>query len=325
MMKKSKNVFKKLTSVLLILFLISVCTVLSSCSIVDFVDETIDEFVVLIDSMISGEYFEQPEDDTAPVDNKVSGSIQVHFLDVGQGDCALVVSEDGVILIDSSYKNSNVTKSIIDYIKKLGISKIDYFVLTHPHADHIGGAPSIINEFEIEKLFMPNCVTDTKIFEDTLDAIENNDVDLIEAVSGEEHCLGEIEFKILAPNYSVSYNNLNDYSIVIRLVYGNTSVMFTGDAEKLSESEILSLYPASQLKSDILKVGHHGSSTSSSIEFLRAVSPSVAIISVGEGNSYEHPHDVTLETLYGLDIPYYRTDNDGTIVFYSDGNVFTQK
>lgn len=325
MMKKTKSVFKKLTSLLLILFLISVCTVLSSCRVVDFVDETIDEFVVLIDSMISGEYFEQLEDDTAPVDNKVSGIIQVHFLDVGQGDCALVVSEDGVILIDSSYKNSSVTKSIIDYIKNLGISKIDYFVLTHPHADHIGGAPSIINEFEIGKLFMPNCVTDTKIFEDTLDAIENNDVDLIEAVSGEEHCLGEIKFKILAPNYSVSYDNLNDYSIVIRLVYGNTSVMFTGDAEKLSESEILSLYPASQLKSDILKVGHHGSSTSSSIEFLKAVSPSVAIISVGEGNSYEHPHDVTLEALDGLDIPYYRTDNDKTIVFYSDGNVFTQK
>lgn len=237
----------------------------------------------------------------------------------------MVVSADGVILIDSSYKNSDVTKSIIDYIKNLGISKIDYFVLSHPHADHIGGAPSIINEFDIEKIFMPNCVTDTKIFEDTLDAIENNGVDLIEATSGEEHSLGEVKFKILAPNYTVSYDNLNDYSIVMRLVYGNTSVMFTGDAEKLSESEILSLYSSSQLKSDILKVGHHGSYTSSSLEFLRAVSPSVAIISVGEGNSYEHPHDVTLEALDGLDIPYYRTDIDGTIVFYSDGNVFTQK
>lgn len=325
-MKNTLNL--KRISALLIVFLLVISALLTSCDLSDIDKSDIDKIGDIIEDLIPKETTKKDQGITPPptdiVNPTVEGEMQVHFLDVGQGDCALIVADGCTILIDASYKKNSVTEGIIDYIKNLGITEIDYFILTHPHADHIGGAPEIIEEFTIKNALMPDCVTDTAIFEATLDAIENSSLNLIEAVSGDSYQVGDVTFKILAPNNETG-KNLNNYSIVLKLSFGSTSVMFTGDAEEESEEKILSIYPSELLDSDILKMGHHGSSTSSTREFLEAVSPDVAIMSLGEGNSYKHPHKETLDKLEDLNIPYYRTDLHGTVVFVSDGETFIKK
>ncbi len=307
------------------IFLLLFCLAFSlcACEIQDFVDVAIEGIL-----SASDELYENKEDVTneqgGDTPTVLDGVIQIHFLDVGQGDSILITSDDGVILIDSSLKNTSVTKDICDYIQELGIKEIDYFILTHPHADHIGGAPTIINTFEIKNIIMPDCAATTKIFEETLDAIEERNVNLLEAVSGDEYSINSLKFKILAPN-SDSYSETNDYSVVIRLSFGEASAIFTGDAEELSEKEILSRYSAKELKSDLLKVGHHGSSSSSSIAFLRAISPKYAVMSLGKDNSYGHPHKEIINRLEDMDITYFRTDIDGTVVFSCDGKTFTKE
>ena len=307
------------------IFLLLFCLAFSlcACEIQDFVDVAIEGIL-----SASDELYENKEDVTneqgGDTPTVLDGVIQIHFLDVGQGDSILITSDDGVILIDSSLKNASVTKDICDYIQELGIKEIDYFILTHPHADHIGGAPTIINTFEIKNIIMPDCAATTDIFEETLDAIEERNVNLLEAVSGDEYSINSLKFKILAPN-SDSYSKTNDYSVVIRLSFGEASAIFTGDAEELSEKEILSRYSAKELKSDLLKVGHHGSSSSSSIAILRAISPKYAVMSLGEDNSYGHPDKEIINRLEDMDITYFRTDIDGTVVFSCDGKTFTKE
>ena len=307
------------------IFLLLFCLAFSlcACEIQDFVDVAIEGIL-----SASDELYENKEDVTneqgGDTPTVLDGVIQIHFLDVGQGDSILITSDDGVILIDSSLKNASVTKDICDYIQELGIKEIDYFILTHPHADHIGGAPTIINTFEIKNIIMPDCAATTDIFEETLDAIEERNVNLLEAVSGDEYSINSLKFKILAPN-SDSYSKTNDYSVVIRLSFGEASAIFTGDAEELSEKEILSRYSAKELKSDLLKVGHHGSSSSSSIAILRAISPKYAVMSLGKDNSYGHPDKEIINRLEDMDITYFRTDVDGTVVFSCDGKTFTKE
>ena len=323
------KIFKRSVIFLLLFSLIfSVC----ACEIQDIADAAIEGILSAADVLNEkGGEVTDPKNDkeaTAEKENDTTSIleevIKIHFLDVGQGDCILITSDSGVILIDSSLKKTSVTKDICDYIKDLGIKEIDYFILTHPHADHIGGAPTIINTFEIKNIIMPDCAATTKIFEETLDAIEEKNVNLLEAVSGDEYSIDSLKFKILAPN-SASYSETNDYSVVIRLSYGEASAIFTGDAEELSEKEILSRYSAKELKSDLLKVGHHGSSSSSSVAFLKAVSPKYAVMSLGEDNSYGHPHKEIINRLEDMDITYFRTDIDGTVVFSCDGKNFTKE
>ena len=319
----NKILLKNFKRVISFLLLFSLTFSLYACQIEDIADIAIEGILSITDELgenKEGNTEDKNEADPTPVD----GIIKIHFLDVGQGDSILITSSEGVILVDSSLKNSSVTKSICEYIQNLGIKEIDYFILTHPHADHIGGAPTIINTFKIKNVIMPDCAATTKIFEETLDAIEANNVNLLEAVSGDKYSVGSVDFKILAPNSS-SYSEINDYSVVLRLSYGETSVMLTGDAEELSEKEILSRYSAKELSSDLLKVGHHGSSSSSSVDFLKAVAPKYAIISLGKDNSYGHPHDEIITRLENMEIPYYRTDIDGTVVFISDGKSFTKE
>jgi len=322
MNKRLLNIFKRVS---LLLMLFSLMFSISACQLDDIVDIAIDGILSVTDEFIQNKD-EKTEDEETPTGSTeiVDGIIKIHFLDVGQGDSILITSDDGVILVDASLKNSSVTKGICEYIQKLGIKEIDYFVLTHPHADHIGGAPTVINTFDIKNVIMSDCVTTTKIFEETLDAIESKDVNVLEAVSGDEYSLGKLNFKILAPN-SASYSEINDYSVVFRLTYGEVSAMFTGDAEELSEEEILSKYSYQDLNSDLLKVGHHGSSSSSSVAFLKAVSPKYAVMSLGEDNSYGHPHDEIVERFEDMGITYYRTDIEGTIVFSCDGKNFVKE
>ena len=206
----------------------------------------------------------------------LDGEMQLHVIDVGQGDSTLIMSKDGIVLVDAG--PGSAEDSLVEYLKDVGITTIDYAIFTHPDEDHIGGADVVINNFEVKNVIMPNATKTTKTFEKMIEAIEQSNANVIEATSGASYTLGDIAFRILAPN-KASYDATNNYSVVVKLTYGNNTFMLTGDAESESESEILAKYPASELRADFLKVGHHGSSTSTSTAFLTAVSPSIASIS----------------------------------------------
>ncbi len=255
--------------------------------------------------------------DTPREPTVVEGELKIHFLDVGQADCILVMSEDEVMLVDTGDRDTDYTNKIINYLKDLGIDTVDYLVLTHPDSDHIGGAPEIINEFTVEKCIMPDYTKTTKIFESTLDALEEREVEVVAPTVGEVFTVGEASCKILAP--LKDYEDCNDASVVIRLDFGERSVLLTGDAEKESEADIAATYSAADLKVDVLKSGHHGSRTSSSSGLLDKADPDYAVISCGEGNSYGHPHVETVDRYDEYGITYYRTDISGTIILTTDG------
>ncbi|ERM92882.1 ComEC/Rec2 family competence protein [Caldanaerobacter subterraneus] len=246
----------------------------------------------------------------------LSSKLVVSFIDVGQGDSIFIKTpSDKTMLIDAG--TPEMGERVVNYIKKQGVRKIDVLVGTHPHTDHIGGLPEVIQNFDISKFYMPKVTTTTSAFENVLKAAKAKKLPIYVAKAGVTLYLGtEIEAKMLAPNSSY-YEDLNNYSAVIKITYGDTAFLFTGDAEKESEREMLN--ENYNLKADVLKVGHHGSSSSSSWSFLKEVRPKYAVISCGKNNEYGHPHRETLEKLSELGITVYRTDECGTIVAVSDG------
>ena len=259
-------------------------------------------------------FSDDPADTSAP-----QGELAVHFLDVDQGDAILIIDGNKTMMIDTGdWPNDEYKKYMLDYIKDLGITVIDYLILTHPDADHIGGAPEVINTFEVKNCIMPDCTKTTSVFTRTLTALEDRNVNVLLPIVGDEYTLNEAKIRILAP-IGESYKDTNDYSVVFRLQYGERSILFTGDAEQMSESEMVARYKASDLDADVLKVGHHGSRTSTSEAFLQLVDPDYAVISCGVGNSYGHPHDPVIARLNNREIEIYRTDEDGTIVLLTDG------
>lgn len=255
---------------------------------------------------------------SSPTQNKeqepaTNGVLEAHYIDVGQGDSILIHLSGKTMLIDAG---NNGASSIITYIKTLNIDKIDVIVATHPHADHIGGMAEIINEFVVNKIYMPKVAHTSKTYENLLLAIKNKNLKVNTAKAGTTIDLGnKIKIEVMAPNRE-NYDNLNNYSAVVKIEYENVSFLFTGDAEAISEKEMVEKY-GNKLKANVLKVGHHGSTTSTTLNFLNTVSPEYAIISVGENNSYGHPHQETLGKLKNIDI--FRTDKLGTIVAKTDG------
>lgn len=258
----------------------------------------------------------------------VDGNLQIHFIDVGQADSILIKQDNNYMLIDGG--NNEDGDMLVKYLKEQGVEKLDYIIATHPHEDHIGGLDDVLNEFDTDLVLMPDKITTTKTFEDFLLAIKNRqdiknkngeNVTLKKVPKLEEkYNLGNASFVIYAPNSS-SYDELNNYSIVIKLSFGNNAFLFTGDAEKLSEKEMLD--KNYDLKADVLKIGHHGSSTSTSDEFLEAVSPKYAVLSVGEDNSYNLPKKTVMDKFKNNNIPVYRTDEQGAIILNSDGTNIT--
>ncbi|AUN20432.1 hydrolase [Clostridium botulinum] len=244
-----------------------------------------------------------------------SNELKVHYIDVGQGDSILVQTKDKNILIDAGTRKSS--DNLISYLKKQHIKKLHYVIATHPHEDHIGGMPKVIEEFEISNFYAPKKTANTKIFKDMILQLKKKNLKINVAKKGISLDLSNnSSLDFLAP-VKDNYENTNDSSAVVKLTHGNTKFLFTGDAEKTSEKDILN--SNEDLSSNVLKVGHHGSHSSSSKEFLDKINPKIAIISCGKNNDYGHPHKETMKELNKRNIEVYRTDIDGNIVLTSDG------
>ena len=244
--------------------------------------------------------------------SEVTGNLTVDFIDVGQADSILITNNNESMLIDAG--NNEDGEDVVKYLENKGIKKLNYVVGTHPHEDHIGGLDDVINsDIQIENILMPKITTTTKTFEDVLDAIENKELTVEAPSKGYEFKIGEANCKVMTDSI-IDKDNLNISSIVIRLTFGNNSFLFMGDSEEENEKTI------SWPKTDVLKVGHHGSNTSSSEKFLNEVSPKYAVIMAGEGNSYGLPKDEIVKRIESLGTTIYRTDKNGTIEMISDGN-----
>lgn len=246
-----------------------------------------------------------------------SNNLDVYFLDVGQADSILLSNNGHYMLIDAG--NNEDGPKLINYFKSLGITKFDYVIATHAHEDHIGGMDDIIKNFDIGTFYMPDLITTTKTFEDVLDALSEKQIAFETPTIDQEFSFSDTKITTLYVNNEVK--NLNDSSIVLRLKHGTNTFLFTGDASTKVEKQLLN----KNIASDVLKVGHHGSRYSTSKEFLNKVNPQYAIISVGINNTYKHPHDETLKKLNDKKIIIYRTDQEGTIVAESNGDIIQFK
>ena len=282
--------------------------------------------VILIVVTIQGNLFDNVSNATASIndstksdkiDAKLKENFSVSFIDVGQADSVLIRNGNYNMLIDAG--NNEDGEKLVNYFKSLGIEEFTYVFATHPHEDHIGGMDDIINNFKIDNYYMSNKLSTTKTFMDVLDALDGRNLKYTVPNKGDTLKLGDANIKVIYPGDDKS--NINDSSIVLKITYGKNSFLLTGDATSNVERKIYN----EDIKSDVLKVAHHGSSYSSTDVFLDRVKPYYAVISVGKNNIYNHPSNKTLEKLNKRNIKVYRTDLDGTIVFISDGNNLSVK
>lgn len=236
---------------------------------------------------------------------------KIYFIDVGEADCTLIKNNNEYTLIDAG--NNHDGLKLVEYFKNLGITKFKYVISTHLHEDHIGGMDYIIKNFDIEHYYMPDVSSEYMTFTEVIDSLKEKSIEWEVPEIDSTFNMGDAKFTVLW--ISKDEAEINDTSIVLKLEFKNTSYLFTGDATKNVELKILD----KDLKSDVLKVSHHGSSDATSSQFLLKVEPKYAIISVAKINDYHHPHDITLKKLNELETKIYRTDKDGTIVLSSDG------
>src|SRR5699024_2013412 len=243
-------------------------------------------------------------------------TMQVDFIDVGQADAALLQYEDKDeeynVLIDTGDWNGNET---IEHLEQENVNNVDLIALSHEHSDHLGQADKVMDAVDVTEVWLPGNEADSDVYERVIDGMEENNVDYNEPRAGEEYEIGPLDIEVVSPKELTG--DLNDDSIVMNVTYGDISFLFTGDAEQNAES--LMLENDSDLSADILKVGHHGSHTSNTEDFIREVEPDTAIISVGENNSYDHPSDEVISRLQNYGADTYITKDDGTITIETDG------
>lgn len=264
------------------------------------------------------DYPEQPEQPTqpeatnpAPVPN--SSGFKVHFIDVGQADAALVICDGKTMLIDGG--NADDSNLMYAFLKNRGVTHLDYVIATHAHEDHAGGLSGALNYATVGKVYCPTTSYSSNAFSNFVKNVQKQGKSITVPSVGTQFALGSAVCSVLAVNTTADTNNT---SIVLRIVYGNTSFLFTGDAEREVEQSMINR--GVNLHSTVLKVGHHGSSTSSSYQFLWNVMPQYAVISCGKGNSYGHPHDEVLSRLHDAHINVFRTDMQGDITCTSNGS-----
>ncbi|KRQ86143.1 Hydroxyacylglutathione hydrolase [Caloramator mitchellensis] len=252
--------------------------------------------------------------DTNIIKVDLRGKLIFYTIDVGQGDGLLIrTPNENFVLIDAGSEKEE--GKFIDFLDKNDIFKIDYVIATHPHEDHIGNIDYVINNYDVKKVYMPKVTANTKTFEKLMEAIKSKNLKITTAKAGQSFEVDGVRFDFLAPNKD-RYEDLNNYSAVLKVTYNNNTMLLMGDAEKLSEGEIIKKY---DVKADIIKIGHHGSVSSTGKSFIKKVSPKYAVISCGRDNDYGHPHKETLEILNSLGINILRTDESGTIIFAMDG------
>lgn len=243
--------------------------------------------------------------------------MEVHFIDVGQGDATLIKCEDDAMLIDTGEASEEET--LKDYLHNQGIEKLDYLVLTHPDSDHIGGAAAVIEEFAIDTVFLSDFEKDNQTYRSLIQALDNQQLARSTPEVGSSFMIGSVRVTVLAPNRE--YADPNNASVALKVENGNNSFLFTGDAEEEAEADILA--NGLSVKADVYKAGHHGSRTASSAAFLDAVAPAFAVISCGEDNSYGHPHAEPMNAFRARGMKVYRTDEQGSIIAFSDGSEIT--
>lgn len=241
--------------------------------------------------------------------------LEVHFIDVGQGDSILITSKDTAMVIDGG--ENYMGERVVSYIKSLGIKELDYLIGTHPHSDHIGGLDTILYEIPVDTIIMPDVYHSTKTYSDVINAIEAGNGYITHPKTGDSYPFNSGYFTIVAPN-NQHYDEFNNYSIGIKLTHGYNDFLFTSDAEILAEEEMLD--NGINLSSEVYKLAHHGSTTSNSSEFLDAVNPYYVVATVGYDNDYGHPHNEILKEMVDRRIKLYRTDLQGTIIFTSNGS-----
>lgn len=305
---------KKYLSILLIL-----CMCLTACTTTNQATSTSEKSQ---SDTTSGEAVQSGQEEKAakaPDTSKPEGTLEVHYIDVGQGDATLIKCGSHAMLIDGGNNNKGTTVQL--YLKKQGVESLDYVIGTHPDADHIGGLDVIVYKYNCDTVIMPDYEKDTKTYQELVDVIHDKNMKITYPVVGEQYALGEAKFTIIAPNSNSYGGNANDYSVAILLEYGKNRFLFTGDAEEASEAEMLT--NGIDISADVYKVAHHGSRSASTQEFLNAVHPKYAVISCGEGNSYGHPHAEVLNRLRSMGVEVFRTDEQGSIIASSDGENIT--
>lgn len=305
---------KKYLSILLIL-----CMCLTACTATNQATSTSEKSQ---SDTTSGEAVQSGQEEKAakaPDTSKPEGTLEVHYIDVGQGDATLIKCGSHAMLIDGGNNNKGTTVQL--YLKKQGVESLDYVIGTHPDADHIGGLDVIVYKYNCDTVIMPDYEKDTKTYQELVDVIHDKNMKITYPVVGEQYALGEAKFTIIAPNSNSYGGNANNYSVAILLEYGKNRFLFTGDAEEASEAEMLT--NGIDISADVYKVAHHGSRSASTQEFLNAVHPKYAVISCGEGNSYGHPHAEVLNRLRSMGVEVFRTDEQGSIIASSNGENIT--
>jgi len=313
--KKKRNIFISLGISFLFMIISTTISNGTNTNNQNEIDSSSDDSILITSTNNQNVLQNVPTQVILPFEQK----LKIHFLDVGQADSILIeLPNKKNILIDAG--NNADSEYISSYINTLGIKQFDLVIGTHPHEDHIGSLDTIINNYTVKQIIMPKVPANTKTFEDVLTSIAAKNLKITAPIPEQTYIYDNAKLTILAPN-STEYADVNNYSVVTKLEYGENSFLFTGDAENISENEIL--LKKFDIKADLLKVGHHGSNSSTTSEFLKAVNPTHAVISCGKDNKYGHPNTETIDILNSNNIGVYRTDEVGAIIATSDGKNIT--